>query len=195
MGRAGKRGRSLLFAAIVTGTTVVAVPAAGADVITPPGACSASGTWQESGQTEASADHVPSDVIEIPRSDTVAWMGSVGGHAVGDTGPRRAIAGRIQLDLPIGTVTIDDWDGESESYANSGERSYDLPSLLTGIEVRLHGEHREDGAVVCSGEVGMKVAGSVWSNPLSYGSLVVLAVSAAGLVAAARPAAAKGGTR
>jgi hypothetical protein len=173
----------------VAATAVFLVPAApaGADVIAPPGACSASGHWSEANLTEESADHVPSDVIEIPASDSVTWSGKIGDHAIGDTGPRRDIAGDVELDLPIGDATIDSWDGSSVRYANEGEHSYDLPSVLIGIEMKLHGEHRENNAVVCSGSVFVKIAGSIWSNPLVYGDLGLLVISGGMLFFAGRP--------
>jgi hypothetical protein len=117
----------------------------------------------------------------------VAWQGNEKGYALGDTGPRRKIGGEVKLDLPIGDATIDSWGGDSERYANEGEYSYDLPSVLIGIEMRLHGEHRENDVVVCSGEVNVKIIGSVWSNPLSYAAIGVLVLSAGMLFFAGRP--------
>jgi len=155
------RGKQLALLSI---TTVLAVllsaPAAGADVVTPPGACVGSGAWQRSGQQETSTDHDPSDVIEVPRSDTVRWAGNVKGFALGAEGPRRDISGEVQLDLPIGSVTIDDWGGSSVRYANEGEHEYDLPNVLAGIKMKLHGEHRENGKVVCAGSVFVKIDGT-----------------------------------
>jgi hypothetical protein len=173
----------------VAATAVFLIPAtpAGADVVTPPGACSGSGHWNDANFTEDSANHVPSDVIEVPASDTVAWSGKIGDHALGDTGPERNISGEVKLDLPIGDATIDSWGGSSVRYANEGEHSYDLPSVLIGIEMKLHGEHRENGAVVCSGSVFVKVTGSVWSNPLVYGALGLLVISGGMLFFAGRP--------
>jgi hypothetical protein len=57
--------------------------------------------------------------------------------------------------------------------------------------MQLSGEHSEGGAEVCSGSVGVVVAGSPWSNPLTYGALLLAALSGVGLWAAA---AAKGGS-
>jgi hypothetical protein len=166
----------------------MAAPGAGADVISPPGACSGTGRWLEAGFEETSAEHVPSDVIEVPLSDEVAWTGSVGGAAVGQEGPRREISGEVQLDLPLGTVTIDDWGGSSTRYANEGVHDYKLPKVLAGVEVVLHGEHREDGQVVCSGSVHVQFEGSATENPLTYGGLAGLVASGAMLYAAGRPA-------
>ena len=92
----------------------LAVPGtAGADVITPAGECVGSGRWQTAGLSETSTARVPSDVVEVPRADTVRWSGNIKGYAPGAAGARRAISGEVQLDLPVGTATIDSWGGSS----------------------------------------------------------------------------------
>jgi hypothetical protein len=53
--------------------------------------------------------------------------------------------------------------------------------------MRLHGEHRENNVVVCSGAVKVKIAGSVWSNPLSYAAIGLLVISAGMLFFAGKP--------
>ncbi len=179
--------RLLLGGVAVTAACLVPAAPARADVVTPPGQCVASGVWQKAGLVEASGDHETSDVIEVPRADTVAWKGNIKGYELGAAGPRRAIEGEVELDLPIGAATIDSWGGDSERYANEGVHSYDLPSVLIGIEMRLHGEHRENGVVVCSGEVNVKIAGSIWSNPLAFADLGLLVISAGMLFFAGRP--------
>lgn len=156
---------------------------AGADVVTPPGACTGSGTWQSTGQEESSAEHQTSDVIVIPQQDTVSWSGQVGD---GTGTARREIGGEVRVELPIGSVVVDDWDGESERYANSGEHTYKLPSAVIGIEFTLTGTHSEAGSEVCSGSVGMVVDGNLFSNPLGVGSLAGLVLSGAGLVFTAK---------
>lgn len=184
-GRPGCRCAVGLLIAVVG--LLVAPSAARADVIAPAGECVGSGQWRLAALAETSTAHVPSDVVEVPRADTVRWSGNIKGYKVGDAGARRAISGEVQLDLPVGTATIDSWSGSSVRYANEGEHAYDLPSVLVGVTMRLHGEHRENGTVRCSGSVYVKVAGSVWSNPLSYGSLGLLAISGGALVFAGRP--------
>jgi hypothetical protein len=188
--RVGVKSTGLLgLLGVVAMATALLGPAgpAGADVVKPPGECVASGHWQTAGFDEASGDHDPSDVIDIPRSDTVAWQGNIKGYALGATGPSRSIDGDVKLDLPIGSATIDSWSGDSVRYANEGEHSYDLPSVLTGIKMKLRGEHRENDAVVCSGSVYVKIAGSVWSNPLSYAAIGLLVISAVMLFFAGKP--------
>ena len=73
-------------------------------------------------------------------------------------------------------------------YANDGAHSYKLPNVLIGMEMRLHGEHRENGVVVCSGAVNVKIAGSIWSNPLSYAGIGGLVIAGGMLFVAGRPA-------
>jgi hypothetical protein len=93
------------------------------------------------------------------------------------------------VDLPIGSVTVDSWGGESVKYANEGLRPYNLPAILGGVKMRLHGEHRDDDLVACSGAVNIQVAGSPLKNPLTYVTLGLLLMSGAGLVGAGRQAA------
>ena len=181
------RIRSAAGLLVIVVASLAASGQAHADIVMPAGACVGTGSWQAAGLTESSTTHVPNDVIAVPRADTVRWAGNIAGYQLGAAGPRRPISGEVQLDLPIGTATIDSWGGSSVRYANAGEHAYDLPKLLVGVKMRLHGEHRENGVVRCSGSVYVKVAGSVWSNPLSYGSLGVLAISAGVLVFAGRP--------
>jgi hypothetical protein len=186
MGRVTRCAGATAIAALAWGA---AVPAAGADVIDPEGACRGSGTWQEGGFTESSGDHDPSDVIEIPQSDTVIWEGAVGDAAPDDPMPqvdRRDISGEVQVDLPVGTATIDDWGGSSERAANTGDHEYDLPDVLIGIEMTLSGEHREAGEVVCSGSVTLVVEGEPLDNPLGIAGLVGTVVFGLGLVVSGR---------
>lgn len=182
----GGATRCVSVAAIAALGWAAATAPAAADVIDPDGACAATGTWQEGGFTESSADHDPGDVIEIPRADTVSWEGSVGGAEPGAEVDRREISGEVQVDLPIGTATIDDWGGSSVRAANTGDHDYDLPKFLIGIEMTLHGEHREDGEVVCSGSVGLVVDGDPMDNPLAFAGLGGMVVFGAGLALAGR---------
>jgi hypothetical protein len=149
---------------------------AGAQVIDGP--CFGEGHWVDSGQDEDTEEHSQKDVIEVPRADTVQWFGSENDAPLGSEGPEREIEGEVQLDLPIGTVTIDSWGpNDSIRYANEGEHEYDLPSVLVGVEMPLHGEHRENGEVVCSGEVTVVVAGSATDNPLLFAGVGAIAVA------------------
>ena len=52
----------------------------------------------------------------------MAWEGGVGDAAPGETGPERDISGEVEVDVAgVTTVPIDDWDGPSELYGNSGD--------------------------------------------------------------------------
>jgi hypothetical protein len=168
------------------GAIAFASPAS-ADVVSPPGACAGSGHWVKANLDETSAEHKPDDVIKVPRSDTVQWAGNIKGNQLGAVGPDRPISGSVQLDLPIGSVTVDSWGGSSDRYANKGEHSYDLPSVLSGIKIKLHGEHKDNGVVTCSGSVYVQVEGSAFSNPLTWGGLGGLVISGGALVFAGRP--------
>lgn len=185
LSRAGIRAVGGALAVIVA--MVLSARAASADIVTPAGECVGSGRWQAAGLAESSRNHVPADVLKVPQADVVAWSGNEKGYQLGASGPRRAISGEVQLDLPIGTATIDSWGGTSVRYANQGEHAYHLPNVLVGVKMRLHGEHRENGVVRCAGSVYVQVSGSVWSNPLAYGSLGLLTISAGLLVFAGRP--------
>ena len=177
----------LAFAATVVAGVLVAMPAASADVVTPPGSCAATGTWRDGRFTERSVAHDTGDVIEIPRADTVRWTGRIRGSRPGVDGPRRPINGAIQLELPIGQVTIDDWGGTSVKYANTGAKAYDLPSILVGVKMKLSGYHDDNGRRTCSGSVYMKVEGDTFENPLSWAAIGGLVISGGLLLYAGRP--------
>ena len=142
------------------------------------GPCFGEGHWVGSGQDEDTDEHSQKDVIEIPRADTVQWFGNENDLPLGSEGPEREIEGEVELGLPIGTVTIDSWGpNDSIRYANEGEEEYDLPSILVGVEMPLSGEHRENGSVVCSGEVILTIEGSATENPLFFAGVGAIAVA------------------
>ena len=179
-----KLRQGLLAAVVIAAGMGIAPASAGADVTTPPGECVATGHWLNSGQTESSTAHNPSDVIKIPAKDTVQWAGNIKGYALGSQGPRRQISGSVELDLPIGSATIDSWGKSSVRYANTGRHKYDLPSLLKGIKMKLHGHHSENGKLVCSGSVYMEISGT---SPLVWGGVGLLVISGGMLFFAGRP--------
>lgn len=185
---------SAVASAAIAAGVLWAAPA-GADVVEPPGSCQGTGTWEGSGQFEDSAAHERSDVIEIPQEDTVDWTGSLEGHAIGDTVPRREIDGAVEVKLPapVGWVTIDDWGGSSERVANEGSHHYKLPSVLIGIELPLRGFHNENGVGFCEGEVSVVVEGSTFSNPMAIAGLAGLAIFGGVLYFAGRPVITKAG--
>lgn len=172
MGRAGSR-LAILFSVGTLAVVGAAAAPAGADIVSPAAACVGSGMWQGGGISETSTAHTPADVIVVPRTDTVAWAGNQKGYALGAEGPRRDISGAVQLQLPLGTATIDTWSGSSIRYANEGQHTYDLPSVLAGIKMKLRGFHAENGAQVCGGSVYVKIAGSGPLKPIGLAGLVL----------------------
>jgi hypothetical protein len=181
-------GRSKRALAALCGGGVLVVASAlpaSADVIDPEGACGALGTWVAEGETRASGDFVPDDVIVIPQEDSVAWEGGVGDAAPGDTGPSREISGEVEVDVgSIAALKIDDWGGDSELYGNSGTYEYEVPDTLVNVKMKLKGEHREEGQRVCGGSVYLQVEGDTFANPLSILFLVLMVLAAGGLMAA-----------
>src|SRR5580765_8343980 len=133
----------LIMLLLVTAAVFVSVGGpAGADVVSPPGACSGVGFWRKAKLTERSADHVSSDVIKIPRRDVVAWQGAIKGGKLNAKTTRRDIAGSVDIDLPLGqSITIDDWDKTSVRVANKGRHGYNLPVFFEGVKFKLHGHH------------------------------------------------------
>jgi hypothetical protein len=176
-----------LGAAFAVAFVLVTPEIAAADVVTPPGACVGTGTWEKAGFTERSFDHSTSDTITVPRADTVRWAGSVRGFRLGAFGARRKIDGAVQLQLPIGTANIDTWGGSSRRYANTGEHKYDLPSVLIGVKMKLKGFHKDNGKTTCSGSVYVKVQGSATKNPLAWAALGGLVLFGGLLLFAGRP--------
>lgn len=193
-GVAMMRRTAMCLAAVGLISALIVGPAtsASADVVTPAGACFGSGTWTGAGMTETSAEHAASDVIHIPQKDSVVWAGNIKGYAPGATGPRRPIAGQVDLKLPIGKVTIDDWGGSSVRYANTGVHKYDLPSFLIGLKLTLSGVHKDAGKTTCAGSVKLIVDGTNGaSNPLKLIGAVGMLIALLPLVLAGRPVASK----
>lgn len=180
--------------AVLTGL-VVASAAIGMVGAAPAGAtiegpCSGSGTFVDgldSGGGSFTVDGKTGEVVEIPLEDTVRWQGAISGVS-----GQREVSGFVAVDLPWpwGKVNIESWgnDGKlASAVENRGEEEYDLPSLIPrGVEFKVYGEHNDQG-VSCDFSVRVKVEGSAFDTPLTYGS-VVLTLGSAGLLAlAGRP--------
>ena len=156
-----------------------------ADVITPSGACSATGTWVGAGFSRSSAQYNSSSVIDIPQTDRVDWTGSEQGKPIGFVGTRRPIDGKVQLAVPFGVkVTIYKWGGSSVRYSNSGHEHYNLPSVLVGVKLRLSGYEKDSGQTVCSGSVYVKVSGGKLKNPIGWAGIGGTALASVGLLGA-----------
>jgi hypothetical protein len=182
--RIGTWARCLGAAVVAAAVPVVLAAPAGASLT---GDCAATGRLLGQGRSydAASVDHVT-----LPLEDEVEWQGSVAGGDDGGEGPERQIQGEVRLKMPpgvpFGEITLGDWGPkQSTRYANGDTYEYSFPSILGGATVNLSGEHLEGGAEVCAGSVEIELEGSS-GNPLLYGSLVITALSAAGLVVAAR---------
>ena len=170
---------------LVGAIVVFPASAAHADVITPPGACTASGTWVAAGFTRTSTQYKPSSVVAIPQDDRVNWVGHEHGEPIGFVGTRRPIDGKVQLAVPFGVkVTIYNWDGSSVRYSNEGQEHYNLPSVLVGVKLRLSGYEKDSGKTVCAGSVYVRVSGSKFKNPLGWAGIGGTALASLGLVGA-----------
>ncbi len=173
--------------AVLTGA-VVLVPAltASADVVTPSGACTATGHWVGQGVTRSSTSYVSSDVVTVPQKDKVNWQGHEEGKPIGYFGPSRPIDGAVQVTVPFGIkVTVWHWGGHnSQRYSNEGQESYHVPSVLVGIRMKLSGYERDNGKLICSGSVYVQVIGSRFKNPIGWAGLAGIVVFGAGLLAA-----------
>jgi len=182
--------RALAFTvvgAVVIGTAV-AFPAAlaSADVVTPPGTCTATGHWVQGGFTRSSTDYKPKDVVLVPQKDTVNWDGHEFGKPIGYFGPPRPIDGAVQVAVPFGVnVTIWHWGGhQSPRYSNEGQEAYNVPSILIGVKLKLSGYENDNGKRVCSGSVYVEVTGSKIKNPIGWAGIGGSVIFAAGLLAA-----------
>src|SRR3954449_12750267 len=178
--------RGILVASILFGLGIAAAAPAGAEI---DGPCTGSAEFDEGGFTVDAGDLAPGEVVEVPVSDTVHWQGEIDGVS-----GERDIAGSVAVDLPwpFGEAQIDGWDGSTDKTGNQGDKSYDLPSLIPrGVEFEVKGQHSEDGEVVCTGTVTVKVEGSAFDSPLTPVALAGTAISGVGLVLAGRPALSK----
>jgi hypothetical protein len=180
--------RLVVLVLVVAPLWAVAGAPAGADVVSPPGACTAIGIWKKGSITEKSVDHSSSDVIKIPHHDIVGWKGTLEGGKFGKkTSSRRDISGSVVIVLPLSQkLTVDTWDKATVKTANKGRHGYNLPSFFTGVKFKLKGHHDENGQQVCSGSVYLQVDGSSTSNPLLWASIVGIVVGLGGLLLAGR---------
>jgi hypothetical protein len=177
--------RYLVIGGLVAGMAFL-VPAAtaSADVVKPPGACTATGHWLGAGFTKNSTDYNSNDVIVIPQKDVVDWEGHELGKPIGYFGPARPIDGAVTVTLPFDIkVNVWHWGGDkSPRYSNKGQESYNVPSALIGIKLQLSGFEKDNHNLVCSGSVYLEVAGSKTKNPIGWGGVIGSVIFAAGLL-------------
>ncbi len=137
---------------------------------------------ENSGPFEIVAKTIGSKTVVIPRSDTVNWKGSV-------AGPPGEYSGSVKLDLPmfLPDITIDTWDGKSDTTSNTGNKDYDIPGIVPGgVTFQVKGEH-SDANGTCTGFVNVKVEGGAFGSLFTYVSLGLTVVSGFGLLMAVRP--------
>lgn len=183
------RRQVLVGLAVATAVGLGTAATANAEVTTPAGTCVATaaflGGTSKGPFTVDTRTLQPSDVVLVPIADTVSWTGQL----VGATPTARPVSGYIAVDLPwpLGTVTVDSWEGTTSLVENSGTDDYSLPSATPrGIEVQVRGVHRENGAVVCSATVTVEIEGSPFDSPAAIVSLGGLAASGVALAMAGR---------
>jgi hypothetical protein len=174
----------------VGGLAVVGVigPAgpAGADAVTPAGACVVTAAWEGAAFTRASTDLSPDDVVEIPRVDRVAWSGQVVGASEGTP---RTVDGHLALDLPplLGSIPLGTWSGQAVEVERSGIYSYDLPAIVpAGVRLQLNGRHDEGGRRRCAAAFTIMIAGGPFDSPLIWVALVGLLLSGGALALVGR---------
>jgi len=172
--------RYLSLGAVAIGFLIVgSASPANADVPGDSG-CQGSGQWLEDGLLVVA--ETDGGVYTIPRSDTVAWEGSV-------AGPPGVYSGSVSIDLPppFGEVVVDDWAGDSETTSNSGTNEYDLPDLVpAGVEFEVYGEHSDENGG-CSGTITFEIDGGPFDSPITPISLGGTAVFALGTALALKP--------
>lgn len=178
-------------AAVTAGGLLLAGGVAGADVVTPPGACVATATFttglEDTGPFTVDTQTLqPSDVLTVPLEDVVTYTAQLNGVAEGE----RQISGQVVVKLPwpLPDVTVGDWSGTATETEATGQKSYDLPSATPrGVEIEIKGVHNENGAEFCSGTVKAQVEGDALDSPITYVSIAGTALAGVGLVAAGRP--------
>lgn len=168
---------ALAGAAIVL---VYAAPA-GADLSGP---CSAVGTFVKS---KVAVDAKTAEgAIEVEPEDDVEYTGAV----LGATPPRK-VSGEIKVDLPfpLPDFSPGEWsDDDAAEIDKTDTYSYELPTIAPrGYEVEVSGFHKDAGLPACRGSVTLKVKGGFFSSPAGPAAFVLAAVSASGVVVAARP--------
>ena len=185
--------RGLLIVLVLGAALGFGTAPAGADVVTPAGACAGAGAWTKAKFTERMKTHSPDDVITIPRTDVVKWRGNLKGETPKSEVPRRDIDGEIVVVLPVGQqIVVNKWDGTSVKGANRGRRPYNLPILFSGVKMKLEGHHAEDGKTVCSGSIWVQVDGGAASNPLTWAAVAGILLSGAALFWAGRAVTGRG---
>lgn len=167
------RGRRLLMGVFVS-AGVMAMPAVAAAEIDE-GDCTGAVRFVNGvdGPFTIDADQSRSDVVVVPRSDTVEWSGSTPATSGDYSG-----SVSVKLPFPFGSLEIDRWEGTIESNSNAGVDTYDLPSVIPGgVEFEVSATH-SDTAGTCSGGVRMKIEGGAFGSVATPIALVATAIFA-----------------
>jgi hypothetical protein len=146
------------------------------------GPCTAEATINETGL--AINPSVTGVTYSVPHSGSATYSGSV--TPVAD---ERAISGNVSVSLPVGSVSIKSWsDDDADDAADAGIVTWDIPSWLPGgVILPVSGQHSENGAVLCSGSIQVKLDGDILDGPVGVASVVATALTALGIVGAAIP--------
>jgi hypothetical protein len=165
MGRTAAFGGALTLAVFAFALGDFRPASAGLD-----GPCTASGTLVETGKVY---DPKQIDEATIPRAGEIAWQGATG---VTD---ERVTTGHVRVAFPppIGEVVVGEWDDESTKPGNNGTYTYDLPSVVAGVDIPVSGQHAEPG-IECSGKVVVTIDGT---SPLAWASLALTVISLIGV--------------
>jgi hypothetical protein len=148
-----------------------------AATVNPADKCIGTGDFEKSGHHYTAAD---SGVDVVPRVDDVHWAGEIVIPAT-----ESAYSGHIEVELPppFGKVTIDTWQGSSDSTKNSGVKHYDVPGFVpANVEFEVSGAHSQ-GGITCTGSVKVKIDGSSF-GPFSIVTLALTLAFGAGLILA-----------
>ena len=138
------------------------------------GGCTGAASFPALGGTTYNA--ADTAVLIVPIEDTVSYEGTV----PVPEGTERTHDGQIALDLPwpIPDPVIADWGTETDESSDADTYHYEIPDIAPrGVELRLYGEHNDE--VDCTGEVTVKIEGSVGDAPAAA------AIAVGGTLAAA----------
>lgn len=176
-----RRLASALALLAVTAALLGSVPApAVAEVVS--GSCTGSVTIDDTIVLEADQ---PRDVaVEVPTSGSYVFVGSIDR----DGGEESAVpySGSLRLQLPVGSVELGEWSGETTDTEVVASGGYALPGVLPGgtgpipVEV-VH----IAGGEVCRIIVSITTPGDTW-DALTIGLLVVTLLLVAATFAAGR---------
>jgi hypothetical protein len=95
----------------------------------------------------------------------------------------------VDLPPPLPDFTAGSWsEDDAVETTKTDTYTYDLPAFLPrGYEVTVSGFHNDATFGNCSGSVVLKVKGGFFASPTGPVAFVITALSAAGVVIAARP--------